>query len=98
MRKFFKSGKLTQKVLQNHTPIWNAVLLRCNHSPNLFFHLSRLKYHRENCVPIIEYYEKKGIVIHINGNQSKEAVQDEVKSKLDPLFYPPTPIGQKASE
>nr|CDS33612.1 Niemann Pick C1 protein [Hymenolepis microstoma] len=59
---------------------------------------SRLEYHREHCVPIIEYYEKKGIVVHINGDQSKEDVRYEVIRKLDPLFYPQAPHDHKAPE
>ncbi|VDN99867.1 unnamed protein product [Rodentolepis nana] len=59
---------------------------------------SRLEYHRENCVPIIEYYEKKGLVVHINGDQSREDVRYEVIRKLDPLFYPQVPHAQKAPE
>ncbi|VDL60012.1 unnamed protein product [Hymenolepis diminuta] len=59
---------------------------------------NRLAYHREHCVPIIEYYEKKGLVIHINGEQTRENVRYEVIRKLDPLFYPQAPRDQKVTE
>ncbi|KAM7539885.1 hypothetical protein Aperf_G00000046436 [Anoplocephala perfoliata] len=49
---------------------------------------NRLIQHREQCIPIIEYYEKQGLVVHINGEQSREDVNDEVIRKLDPIMYP----------
>ncbi|KAM3186909.1 hypothetical protein ACTXT7_003376 [Hymenolepis weldensis] len=59
---------------------------------------NRLAYHREHCIPIIEYYEKKGLVVHINGEQTRENVRYEVIRKLDPLFYPQAPHDQKVTE
>lgn len=42
----------------------------------------RLKIYHEETEEVIEYYEKQGLVIHINGKQSIEDVRKEIFTKL----------------
>ena len=45
--------------------------------------IKRIQFYQEEVVPAIEYYRAKGWVIDINGEQSVEAVRDEIFNKLD---------------
>ena len=43
---------------------------------------NRLDYYEERVVPVIEYYEKEGRLIRINGEQSSEDVHKEIMEKI----------------
>src|SRR5262249_230497 len=44
---------------------------------------ARLKDYYEKTEPIIDLFDAKGLVIRVNGDQSSEAVQDEIRKKLN---------------
>lgn len=43
---------------------------------------TRLKKFQEKTLPVIEFYRQKGLLIEVNGAQSREAVEDEIVAKL----------------
>lgn len=45
--------------------------------------MKRIKFYQEEVVSAIEYYRAKGWVIDVNGEQSVEAVKDEIFRKLE---------------
>ena len=46
---------------------------------------SRLSVYEAQTSPLIEYYEKKGLLVNVQGNATPEAVFEEIKAKLDAL-------------
>lgn len=42
----------------------------------------RLRWYQEEVVPVIDYYREKGLLIEVNGEQSVEAVNEEIVGKL----------------
>lgn len=42
----------------------------------------RIQVYEENTAPLIDYYEGRNELIHINGNQAIDQVADEIKAKL----------------
>ena len=46
---------------------------------------SRLSVYEAQTSPLIEYYEKKGLLVNVQGNATPDAVFEEIKAKLDAL-------------
>ena len=46
---------------------------------------SHLSVYEAQTSPLIEYYEKKGLLVNVQGNATPEAVFEEIKAKLDAL-------------
>ena len=55
------------------------------------FH-ARLEEFRTKTIPVLQYYKSMGLLININGNQSREAVFDEIINKLYDLAKTSTSV------
>ena len=44
---------------------------------------NRIDVYRRQTEPLVAYYEKEGILFHINGNQSVDAVFDAIQAALN---------------
>lgn len=58
----------------------SALEIRTDDTPEAI--RARLKIYHEETEEVIEYYEKQGLVIHINGEQSIEKVREEIFEKM----------------
>jgi adenylate kinase len=52
---------------------------------------TRLKVYFEQTAPLIDYYRNKGVLIEVNGEQSIDAVQAELLTKLREKVHSPRP-------
>ncbi|MBT4023192.1 adenylate kinase [archaeon] len=80
-----QSGAIYHKVF-NPAPAWDLPYKPQRDDDTPEAAANRVKVYNEQTAPLIEYYEERGLLKTVNGDQSIEEVQAEIKKTLDEHF------------